>query len=153
MNDATLSGLTREQVLAEPAGPRLDAWVALARGWRAYQRLGGNGVSVWHVMTDRGVPSYAPAKTFDRWTGEADERQWYDYGGVPKFSTEWADAGPLLEDARQNGWSFRAGPGTGGGRWAVQFKPPAGDLHDPVHADAAPLAIARAYVLARGGCL
>lgn len=109
----TFDNLTREMVIAEPAGPRLNAWVARAKGMRPILR------------------AYQP-------------------------SLSWADAGPLLEEMKRKMDEPVLECGEMQDDWCIVIEAfsemPDGTIENVrVFAPSAPLAIARAYVIARRG--
>jgi hypothetical protein len=133
MTDATLDNLTCDAVLAEPAGPRLDAWVAELSG-------------CWKCRCD-------PAFTY----ADGSVVKCAACAGLrpPSFSADWADAGPLLEELfRLKTWGLdREGDSDSwrilgdGCEYKDGYKLPRAEATG----DTAPLAIARAYVIARRG--
>jgi hypothetical protein len=83
--------LTRDMILAEPAGVRMDGWVAeRVMGWTYYSSLGGNGFRQWRVTSpppeENGFSG--PVRSYGEYTGNPQDHEWYEYAPIPAYSTD-----------------------------------------------------------------
>lgn len=91
---------TREQVLAEPAGERLDAWVCeFVLGWKWSLGMYGD----CRFLDDPENPLIEPATPA---TGDEPECSRGKLHALPTCSTTWESAGLVVETLQRRDWDF-----------------------------------------------
>lgn len=141
-----MSKPTRVEVLAEPAGHRLDAWVAeYACGWKWYTRetLPSRGKAFWLRSEEDVGWLKGPLTLMNPPSVGESEGHVTNAATVPEYSTSWADAGPLLEKLAGKLSLIR----TDDGHWHLVSGEATAERDIVGHGETPQLAIARAAVL------